>query len=662
MLALIDQFSAMRPNLCFLALLVLPIGACNAVADAPIGSRPLTLSPAAVEKAGDRFVLPGGAGTKDGSSWANALDAGAGLQAGWDALAPDGTLWIGSGNYNNLSLRISKGGEAGKLKTIAGKDTGGGQPFITSNFDKNNPSKSGGTFISLSDGADFWQVQNLHIRDYRLGIASSAGGHEGAVIRNFDVTGSREGITLTGGGTVENPELASHDIQIADCDFINFTKRGIRLKQGNYNFQISNCVADAGGKAWATEPFHMGFSVEGDDTARKARQPGVHDHNITYTNCIALNSYNDAGAGYWNADGFCGERGVNSLLFVNCMAFDSTDGGWDFKAENMRLEGCVAVGNKRNFRFWGKSTTLVGCLAASSVWPGGSGGDTGLWTNGVVEARNCTFYNSGLSIDEPGQITLTDSIVARGKDRPSNTPLGERPGLKLVNTILWDEASGQGENPAFIAPNPLWEGTGTAFDNRTFGKSKGFHAAAVNLPAFRRTQPLRLGTKGAQVRNVSESKPAAPAVPKTPEQLAAEAALVPAVANGGFEGGLQSWSKAMAPSYEVKTEGAAEGQNYVTVTAGEKRVEVKNKISGLVPGGTYNLTFRSRGGTSPQARIIIRETPQSKYLGSTAPSDAKDWTAKSVKFAAPSSEVFIEISVRAAGSFDLDDFSVKRVN
>jgi hypothetical protein len=329
-----------------------------------------------VERPGDKYILPKGAGTKDGSSWANALDAAA-LQQGWDALSPGQTLWVGSGTYSGGSFSISKGGTADKLKTLAGKDTGGGLPVFTSTFNKNQPEK-GGPFISASEGADYWSVQDIQLQNYAFGIVSKEGGHEGVRIRNFDVTGCREGISLNGGGTAQNPEIASHDWEIRDCDFVNYTKRGIRLRNGNYDFKITNCVANAGGREWATEPFHMSFSIEGEYSRDKAN-PGAHDHDITFTNCVALNNYHNYGTKYWNADGFCAERGVKGLRFVNCMAFDNTDGGWDLKAEDVMFENCVSMGNKRNFRLWGSTNTMTNCLIASSVWPGGSGGHTGLW-------------------------------------------------------------------------------------------------------------------------------------------------------------------------------------------------------------------------------------------------------------------------------------------
>jgi len=633
------------------------VGCANA---APAANKPVIQAKStvgAIEKAGDKYMLPAGAGTKDGSSWANAMDATAGLQAGWDKLQAGQTLWIGSGNYPKAGIVISSSGEAGKLKIIAGKDTGGGAPVFTGGFNKDTPAKGGGTFISAIAGADFWGVQDIHVRDYNLGIASRDGGHEGVRIRNFDVTGSREGITLNGGATPEKPEIGSHDVEISDCEFTNYTKRGIRLKGGNYDFRITNCVADAGGKEWATEPFHMGFSVEGDDDARKAKRAGAHDHDITYTNCVALNNYHNNVEKYWNADGFCGERGVKNLTFINCAAYDNTDGGWDFKAENMLLQDCVAVGNKRNYRFWGMTTTLVRCLSADSVWPGGSGGDTGLWTNGHVDVVKSTFYNNGISIDPPGTVTVTDSIIARGKDKPASAPLTEKEGLKLVNTVWWDEASGQGENPQFVAPIALWEGQGDAFNNKKFGDAKGYiNSATADVLPFHRTKPLVAGVRGATVAKVETP---VVKVPKTPEQLALEATLVAAVENGGFENGTTGWAKAAAPAFQIKNDGAAEGEKYVSI-ATEKRVDARGRITGLAEGEPYTLTFRSRGNTSKAARLIVRKTPQSAYLASTTPAEAKEWTSKTLKFVAPANEITLEITVREAGSFDLDDVQVQR--
>ena len=83
-------------------------------------------------------------------------------------------------------------------------------------------------------------------------------------------------------------------------------------------------------------------------------------------------------------------------------------------------------------------------------------------------------------------------------------------------------------------------------------------------------------------------------------------------------------------------------------------------MTGLVVGEKYTLTFQSRGNTSKDARVIVRGGEGNQYLSRGAPSELPAWTAKALTFKAPASEVALQISVRAAGSFDLDDFVIRR--
>lgn len=426
--------------------------------------------------AGGRCVLPSGAGTKDGSSWGNALDASQnGLQRGWDALKPDETLWIGSGQYVNVTLHIKSGSEAGRFKKLIGYDSGMGRPIFVSTFDKMNPAKSGQTFLTAESGASQWWVQNIELRNYRLGLYGR-GRHQNVRIINFDVTGCREGISLDAGATVENPALGSHDIEIRDCEFTHYTKRGIRFQNGNYHVRVINCAADAGGREWATEPFQMGFSVAG-AVKSQAGVAGAPDHDLTFINCIARNNFNDAGTKYWNADGFVAESGVYNLRYTNCKAFDNTDGGWDDKSSNALLEGCVALRNKRNFRFWG-SARMVRCLSAYAVHPGGNGSAAGLWASGEVMAERCTFHNNsiGIDVDEGGSVALSKCIVSNDRQQKGVlTDVEAKAQLKHSETTLWQEGEG-GEAPQFVNPSPQWDGVGTNFNSKTFGAQKGYHS------------------------------------------------------------------------------------------------------------------------------------------------------------------------------------------
>ena len=73
---------------------------------------------------------------------------------------------------------------------------------------------------------------------------------------------------------------------------------------------------------------------------------------ITYTDCVAINNFHDAEKAIGTPTVFCAS-GSDDLRFIDCMAFDDADGGWDLKAENVTLGGCVAV-QRRNYRFLGR--------------------------------------------------------------------------------------------------------------------------------------------------------------------------------------------------------------------------------------------------------------------------------------------------------------------
>ena len=121
------------------------------------------------------------------------------------------------------------------------------------------------------------------------------------------------------------------------------------------------------------------------------------------------------------------------------------------------------------------------------------------------------------------------------------------------------------------------------------------------------------------------------------------------------------WIKMAAPSLQIKSEGADEGQKYLAVTAGANRVEASHKITNLVEGKTYILSFSSRGNTSKDARII-RKNASSSYLALITPSQTAEWATQTLKFVATGREALLQISVRSAGAFDVDDFVIKRGN
>lgn len=165
-----------------------------------------------------------------------------------------------------------------------------------------------------------------------------------------------------------------------------------------------------------------------------------------------------------------------------------------------------------------------------------------------------------------------------------------------------------------------------------------------------------------------------PQLPRKPEQVKAppagswpgpeaeierekQNALQPVLLNGNFENSLESWGKADAQFFQIQTEN---GGRYLSIVT-DKRAELMQKITSLVPGQSYVLKFASRGNTVQDARIILRNPADAKYLGTAKPSSDAAWKTQTLKFTAPGPEVTLEISLRSPGKVDLDNFIVEKV-
>jgi hypothetical protein len=421
--------------------------------------------------AADLYVLPSGAGSKNGSSWENAKAGDKDhFQDLWNALSPGDTLYVGSGTYEGLRISAGKGGEQGKPLRVVGVDRGSGLPLLTSNFDKNAPDKSGALFFEAKFGVSNFEVEGFRLKAYRCAVYMR-GRNSNVKIAKLDVEEAREGVRSDGGGTIQNPAAGSHNITISDCRFVKYTKRGVRFEGGNYNCKVERCYADAGGKEWAVEPFHMGYQV-----ANKLLKDSSIEHDIEFTDCTALNSYHEADDGktFWNGDGFCSESGVTNLKFVRCVSMHNTDGGWDIKAESPEFIDCVSMDNKENFRLWCKTgaAKMTNVLSAFAHKRGGSGPETGLWILGSLQAQNCTFLGntSQVSLDDKADPNATlafkDCLFEGGK-----LPGGKQ--IRLVDSIVSAEGTAAADTGLKASKGTLWQ-TGSREFESSAHPDKGF--------------------------------------------------------------------------------------------------------------------------------------------------------------------------------------------
>jgi hypothetical protein len=437
----------------------------------------------------DLYVTPAGAGNRDGSSWEHALPGNAPgvLQAAWDALTPGRTCRVGSGVYAGVSLSITSGGSSPeKLKRLAGEDTGKGLPWLVGTWNPAKP-EGGSTFVSLKNEVKHCAFENLRLARYQFSFFSQKGRHVGLHIRNCHLHEFRYGIFLAGLAYTDAPDLASHDIEIADCQFIHFTKNAVRLQGGNYDVRLINCVADAGGKDWMKEAFHICYQLAGDSPRRQSNKDPktwAGEHDILFINCVARNAIYSK-ARYWQGDGFCAENNVRNLAFINCSSFDNADGGWDVKARNVVYVNCASLRNKMNFRIWNHAF-MFNCLSAYSFKRGGSWISAGLWSIGEVHAAHCTFHNNSsqqLAADKKGdaeaKIALQQCLVSCDGTNAQAEKLYTDEARVIRNaTSEWLGAAGTDLQYVAAATNKAWTGEPLdAFDSRRCGPAQGYHSS-----------------------------------------------------------------------------------------------------------------------------------------------------------------------------------------
>lgn len=455
--------------------------------------------------AADLYMTPEGAGAKDGGSWSDALAYNAGptsLQAAWDRLKPGDTCHLGAGEYEARPVVLTAdGADAAGRRSLVGEVKDGKRPVFTGTWGRNDKA-DGFTLFQIAAGSTWWAIEDIGVRDCRTVVETQAPGNVAhGILRGLAMEGVRDGIVIAGGASAAKPETGSHDIAISDCSAVGYTKRGYRFSDGCWDIRLDRCLADAGGREWATEAFHMGFAIAGGDGGS-----GVYDHDFTFTDCVARNNYWDAGVDkYWQGDGYCSEKNTYNLTFIGCAAYDNGDGGWDVKSANPLLIGCVGLRNKKNFRFWSDDpgVLLVRCVGAYALKRGGNSEATGIWVGGRTRATQCSFVGNDVSImvnefHETAEtrarmgVDLQDCIVTLTEAQQA--ALIAFPGTTAAGCVFWRPEGQAGEAVGYTASDAakaLAE-AGTAFDSAT-SPGKGYSSdwrSQDLLAAARIRQPL----------------------------------------------------------------------------------------------------------------------------------------------------------------------------
>lgn len=390
----------------------------------------------------DFFLTPEGAGARDGTGWENAVGAERMREVFNETMQAGDRLLLGGGTYSAAALVISRGGEAGRPREIAGVDRGGGLPVFLGDWSEERPAK-GATAIRIAPGVSHVTVRGIRIRAYAFGVhaPADAGGAARSHLRFEDVA----------------MERIRHGFFLADCDDVllrncglrRYTKHGFRFERGCDRVRLERCAADCseGDPAWETrtELFPFGFLLN---------DGGAPNTAFVFEDCVASNHLMPLQkTRYKNGDGFVVEANSTDVAFLRCRAIRNQDGGFDLKVREVRLTGCVAAGNSRGFRIW-NTGTLDNCLAG---W-----GAVGLWNNGgPVRASRCTFHelkDAAVLTDDAAvsEVTLADCVVT-GAAVHRNTGRGT---VVMPGTIIATRAGDAG----YPKPDARWDGRGDAMD------------------------------------------------------------------------------------------------------------------------------------------------------------------------------------------------------
>jgi serralysin len=322
----------------------------------------------------DYYISPNGAGDRTGSNWFNAatINKLGGLVE--KAGANDQILVrADQGSYHVTSqIVIDAGGAVGKPVVIRGVDGSGNaeQATIIGNRPAkyDGDSRAGNELFKLLDGADNLKFADLLVKD--TGTAFRFGADLNRItIDNVDARNVTYFVNNLASGSEKTATVDK--LTIRDVDVIGFSNKAITLGYDTHNVTIKNMTADMAGQTGELYP--EGIHLTGT----------VHDVLIKDTTMANVKSLGGA-TSYWNGDGFATESNVHDIRFENTTAIGNTDAGYDLKSDDTVLVGALAIGNTRNYRFWG-SASLIDSEGHNPMKQGGNSSQNQVWIGNSAE-------------------------------------------------------------------------------------------------------------------------------------------------------------------------------------------------------------------------------------------------------------------------------------
>jgi len=380
------------------------------------------------------MITPTGAGSQDGSSWADAARLSALPRLVLQR--PDGgEVLVRSdlGPYKITGpITLAHGGQPGRPVVVRGVD-GAGRPaaptIVGTRAAPYSATGAAGTdAFRLLEGADHLAFRDLSFMNHGNGAIRVGG--DIADLEIEDVTATNVGRFLedyvSGGATTASVDgLVMRRVTVD-----GFSRSVARLRYSSRNVLLEDVAGDSQRQESADIP--MGVHLEG----------SVSDVVLRRVRMDNTSSRVDA---YWNGDGFATERGVTRVRFEDTSASGHTDAGYDLKSTATTLVRTSASGNKRNYRFWADDITAQDCAATAPVRRGGSGTQDQVW---VAEAGGAVMTGCRFTDASPDstvfQLEARASLTVRGGS-VTRSPLSRlqvlRDGSRLDLDLAWAPAA-----------------------------------------------------------------------------------------------------------------------------------------------------------------------------------------------------------------------------
>src|SRR5262245_52709168 len=341
-----------------------------------------------------RYISPTKAGRGDGSSWANAASL-SDLSSMIARAGPGGTVLLRAdhGAYHTTGqISITRGGTDGHPVTIMGVD-GAGHPMkaeiIGTRAEVVTPTSAAGSEVfRLLGGADNLSFEYLNFVNQGNGCFRIGADIRNLSIEHVDADNVMRFVENYVSGTTTSATVAG--LVVRDVDVHGFSRGVIRLKYNSHNILIEDVKGDSerqNGDSWAT-----GIQLEGT----------VHD--VMIRGVTMSNSF-DNSTSYWNGDGFGSEGDTYNITFENTVAANNTDAGYDIKSDNVKLINAIAVGNGRNFRFWGDDVTMIDSTSKDPHKQGGTTNQAHVW---LADGASVTIVGSTITDSDPTTVAAFD--------------------------------------------------------------------------------------------------------------------------------------------------------------------------------------------------------------------------------------------------------------